>query len=63
MIARVAANLERTADADETTELPAVLRIFPYREALDLYAYAVIASDAAGTVAGPSRARPGLPPH
>jgi len=33
MVARVAADLERIAHADEDRELPDVLRLFPYREA------------------------------
>ena len=37
MIARVAAELDRIADADEDAELPGVLRLFPYRETLDFY--------------------------
>ena len=48
MIARVAADLERIANADETQELPDVLRRFPYREALDFYEYAVIQAGFAG---------------
>ena len=32
LIARVAADLERVPNADEASELPDVLRLFPYRE-------------------------------
>ena len=38
----------RVADADEATELPAVLAHYRYAEDLDFLAYAVIASDVAG---------------
>jgi hypothetical protein len=48
VIARVAADLERIANADEGRELPDVLRLFPFRETLDCYEYAVIRSDVAG---------------
>ena len=48
MIARVAADLERIANADETQELPDVLRLFPFRETLDFYEYALIQSEVAG---------------
>jgi len=41
-IAQVADNLARVANADEDTELPDMLRLFPYRETLDFYEYAVI---------------------
>jgi hypothetical protein len=40
VIARLAADLERAADADEETELPDVLRLFPYRKALAVHEYA-----------------------
>jgi len=38
----------RVADADEATELPAVLAHYRYAEDLDFLDYAVIASDVAG---------------
>jgi hypothetical protein len=49
MIARVAADLERVADADGVRELPDVLRLFSYPETLYLLAYAVIQSGVAGS--------------
>ena len=48
MIARVAGDLERVANADEDGELPYVLRLFPYRETLDFYEYGVIQASVAG---------------
>ena len=48
MTARVAEDLACLGDADEATELPTALRLFPYRETLDFYEYAVIQSGFAG---------------
>jgi len=48
VIARVAADLERIASADEDAELPAVLAHYPFAEDLDFYEYAVIQSAVAG---------------
>ena len=47
-IAQVAENLERIANADEATELPAVLAHYRYAEDLDFLDYALIASNVAG---------------
>lgn len=46
-IAQVAANLERVANADEESELPAVLAHYPYAEDLGFLEYAVIAAGVA----------------
>ena len=44
MVARVAADLERVANADDATELPAVLAHYPFAEDLDFYESAAISA-------------------